>query len=82
VWYDHGSGEGGNLLDLSAKLERYSLREFVENLSKGNLQIHQFSIHQQPRESENKLEILSTHPLENGDLLKYLIHRRIEKEIA
>jgi hypothetical protein len=63
VWYDHGSGAGGNLLDLGARIEQCTVREFVERLSSGNLQIDQFSFHQHPREEENKLLILSAQPL-------------------
>jgi hypothetical protein len=32
VWYDHGSGEGGNILDLGAR-HQCSIKEFVERIS-------------------------------------------------
>src|SRR5690606_8950178 len=35
VWYDHGTGEGGTLLDLGVKMHNCSLHEFVTRLEGG-----------------------------------------------
>jgi DNA primase len=32
VWYDHGMGEGGTILDLSAKLYQCSIHDFARRL--------------------------------------------------
>lgn len=83
VWYDHGSGEGGSILDLGAKLHQCSLYEFLEKLSQGNL--NNVSLHRQhlPVEKpENKLEVISVMPLISPGLIQYLNSRSIEKETA
>src|SRR5687768_15516479 len=36
VWYDHGTGEGGTILDLGAKLHQCTLSEFLDKLSERN----------------------------------------------
>ena len=35
VWFDHGTGEGGTILDLCAKLHQCNLHEALERLSEG-----------------------------------------------
>ena len=36
LWYDHGSGEGGTIIDLGARLGGCSARDFVKKLSEDN----------------------------------------------
>ncbi|RAV99661.1 toprim domain-containing protein [Pseudochryseolinea flava] len=82
LWYDHGTGEGGTLIDLGAKLKQCSLAEFVERLSQD---VHSFSFHRQPPliiPQENKLEILAVQELNSDDLLQYLSGRRIMPDTA
>jgi hypothetical protein len=57
VWYDHGSGEGGNILDLGVKLYQCTVAEFLERLSIGDLPVNQFSFHQ-PIIHQSNVEIL------------------------
>ena len=83
VWYDHGSGEGGTLIDLGAKLHQCSLHEFLEKLSDGNHDPHRFSFHRDSCETaERKLEILTTRDLCNADLIHYLESRGIKPHFA
>lgn len=82
VWYDHGTGEGGTILDLGAKLNQCTLPEFLEKLSEGN---HGFSLHRQPRmpaRPENTLEVISVGELGSPDLLHYLRTRQISESIG
>lgn len=83
VWFDHGTGEGGTILDLGAKLHQCTLYEFLEKLSSGN---HgNISLHQhQPliEKPENKLVVVSANDLTNADLINYLDSRGIDLALA
>lgn len=83
VWFDHGTGEGGTILDLGAKLHQCTLYEFLERLSNGNhgnISLHQ---HLPPIERpENKLVVVSAKDLTNADLINYLDSRGIDLELA
>lgn len=81
LWYDHGSGEGGTLLDLGMKLHQCTLPEFVNLLEQGNFT--SFSFQRQPfKEEQSKIEIIDVRKLENDELLKYLNGRLIEETVA
>ena len=83
VWYDHGSGEGGTLIDLGAKLHQCSLHEFLDKLADRNYGLQQFSFHRNALESpERKLEVLNTMDLRNPDLVHYLEGRGIKSHFA
>lgn len=83
VWYDHGSGEGGTLIDLGAKLHQCSLHEFLDKLADGNYGIQEFPFHRNAFESpERKLEVLHTKDLCNPDLVHYLESRGIKSHFA
>lgn len=83
VWYDHGTGEGGSILDLGAKLHQFTLHEFLEKLSQGshnNVSLHRQ--HLSIEKPENKLEVISVMPLISSGLIHYLNSRGIDKETA
>jgi hypothetical protein len=83
VWYDHGSGEGGTLLDLGAKLHHCSLHEFLDKLADGNHDVRQFSFHRNSFEApDQKLEVLNAKDLRNPDLVHYLDSRGIKSHFA
>lgn len=81
VWYDHGTGEGGTILDLGAKLNQCTLSEFLKKLSAGN---YHLSFQRQPtiQKPENKLEILAANEINSPDLLYYLRTRGISIGLA
>ncbi|HMJ70349.1 MAG TPA: toprim domain-containing protein [Cyclobacteriaceae bacterium] len=82
LWYDYGSGEGGSIVDLGAKLHDCSLSEFLDRLAEG---ISSFTgaKFQTPVEKEsNKLEIHGTRELTDPGLLQYLKERSIERQTA
>lgn len=83
VWYDHGSGEGGTLIDLGAKLHQCSLHEFLEKLSIGNHGSPALTFHRNSFEApQPKLEVLSAKDLCNPDLIHYLESRGIKSHFA
>ncbi len=83
VWFDHGTGDGGTIIDLGAKLHQCSLSEFLEKLTNENLS--SLSLHREPPKihtAENKPEVLSINELTNPDLIHYLTTRSIDLETA
>lgn len=83
VWYDHGTGEGGTILDLGAKLHQCTLQEFLEKLSVGRRDHISFQKQQFPSETpKSKMEIISANPLTSPDLVHYLQMRGIDIETA
>ncbi|MBA4145963.1 MAG: DNA primase [Cytophaga sp.] len=80
IWYDHGSGEGGTILDLGAKFHHCTLSEFLDKLS-GDGYGKVISPRQSPsiKEHENRLEVLTVAPLTDQNLLHYLSLRGISR---
>ena len=83
LWYDHGSGEGGTLIDLGARLNTCTASEFVNQLSGFNPSASTFSLHRnKSKEPENKLAILSVEELRSKELIDYLRGRGIDEDLA
>lgn len=83
LWYDHGLGKGGNIIDFGIEYHHCSVRELLDILS-GNFSLHQPHIHQ-PKitdEPEHKIKILGDFMLSSYPLLRYLQQRHIPFEIA
>lgn len=95
VWYDYGTGQGGNIIDLIMKM--YNLNSVAEALSHCNNSNYQqkiipqnipqsysdsFSFDQQRESASTGITILKVLPLTNRALLEYLIDRRINLDIA
>ena len=77
-WYDFGSGEHGDIIDLVCALHRCSISEAIQHLCETKQVAHQeFSFGGKRKFSERKLEILSAQPLSNPNLLRYLTARAI-----
>ena len=82
-WYDFGSGEHGDIIDLVCALHRCSISEAIQLLSGAEQVAHQeFSFGGKRKFSERKLEILSAQPLSNPNLLRYLTARAIPLTVA
>ena len=82
-WYDFGSGEHGDIIDLVCALHRCTISEAIGFLSGTKQVAHQeFSFGGDRKFSERKLEILSAQPLSNPNLLRYLAARAIPLSIA
>ena len=82
-WYDFGSGEHGDIIDLVCALHRCTISEAIRLLSGAKQVAHQeFSFGGKIKFSERKLEILSAQPLSNPNLLRYLTARAIPLPVA
>ena len=81
-WYDHGSGKGGNVIDLICQINRSSVGEALSFLEQGQTS---FSFQQQlpVRIQKNTgLKILHARPIRHYGLIKYLSERKISIAIA
>lgn len=77
-WYDFGTGESGNVIDLIVKMNSCSPLEALQFLTEGV-----FSFHKQLITIEEKeYKILEVKKLENNALLQYIKSRKIDIEIA
>ena len=82
-WYDFGSGEHGDIIDLVCALHRCTISETIRLLSGAKQVAHQeFSFGGERKISERKLEILSAQPLSNPYLFRYLAARAIPLPVA
>jgi DNA primase len=80
VWYDHGTGEGGNLLDFGVLYHHCSVGELLEKLD-GNLSFHR-PVTQTEIAPEPAIKILSQKQIGSLSLLRYLRQRRIAEDVA
>lgn len=89
IWYDHGTGKGGDLIDFGKLYFNCSTSELLQRLSENISQL--FSFHQpfhpsvaseKKDSSESKIVIVDSHPLQAKSLLSYLQKRNIPPAIA
>lgn len=82
-WYDFGTGEHGDIIDLVCALHRCTISEAIRLLSGVKQVAHQeFSFGGERKISERKLGILSAQSLSNPYLLRYLAARAIPFPVA
>lgn len=95
VWYDHGIGQGGDIIDFGARYFNCHVKDFLTRLSEENLK-RGFSFHQRDftntrpmpvageKEKDNggKIIIVATRQLADPRLIEYLESRCIPLEIA
>ncbi|RKS56027.1 Toprim domain-containing protein [Gillisia mitskevichiae] len=76
-WYDHGTGRGGNGLDLIVAIKKCSVKEALELFSnkKKDFFFFQQPILKNPTSSE--IEILDVKPIQHQALIQYLGARKI-----
>jgi DNA primase len=82
LWYDHGSGEGGSIIDLGAKLHECSLSEFLEKLGNDNFSFTGKKFETPAERAVNKLEVLEVADLTDSGLIQYLRERGIDRRTA
>ncbi len=84
VWFDHGLGEGGSIIDLVARIENCSIGEAIKRLEDNSFSFHRNKnpIHDNSKTSEPTIKIMNIIPLTNPSLLGYLSERHINIEIA
>jgi len=82
LWYDHGSDEGGSIVDLGAKLHECSLSEVLDKLANG-ISFFTGKKFETPVNRESaKLEILEVKNLSDLGLIQYLRERGIDVRTA
>ncbi len=91
IWYDHGEGIGGNIIDFAVRFFSCDVAEAAKKILELQDQ-HHFSFYQQPtispqagekKESDqSRIHITSVHPLQNNILLDYLDQRKIPLAVA
>jgi DNA primase len=84
VWYDHGTGKGGSLVDFGIKYFECSVADFLEKLNLADFFVpkHLKNLQEKDLGAENKLQIISAKPLVSKSLLRYLERRGIEDSVA
>jgi hypothetical protein len=84
VWYDHGIGEGGSLVDFGIKYFGCNVPDFLVKLNIADFSVpkHFGNLYEKDSEVENRLKIISVNPLISKSLIKYLELRGIEAAIA
>lgn len=80
VWFDHGLGKGGNLIDFAIYYHNCTVNELLQKLGSN------FSFHQRhvvaPVQPEQQIKIISEKELQSLSLLRYIRQRRIAEAIA
>lgn len=79
LWYDHGTGEGGSIIDLVARMENCSAIEAIARLD-GNRSLP--AVSGQPANDCRKIEIRTVNPLIHPVLINYLHGRGIGQTVA
>ena len=96
LWYDHGTGKGGNVVDFGIEYFRCTVSEFLQLLNGNSISSNiPLSLKNENRQSSNlsianekednpfdKIVIVDVRTLENKSLLTYLDNRSISEEIA
>jgi len=84
VWYDHGEGIGGHLIDFGVRYHRCQIPEFLARLS-SEFPAQQPVMAPSPKASAqvtNPITILDVCPIHSLDLFHYLKTRRIDFQTA
>lgn len=83
LWFDHGLGKGGNLIDFGILYHNCTVSEFLQKVNINfSLQQPAFLHPNKNIATENKIKILEDYPLTSPVLLRYLEERKIPVEIA
>lgn len=95
IWYDHGSGDGGNIIDFGILYHRVDVRGFLELLTRDYRQ-NDFSFHpplkrdnnispvagEKENSADSKIVVTATRQLSDKRLLHYLNVRSVSAELA
>lgn len=90
VWYDHGTGEGGNLIDFGIRYFKCSVAELLQKISQPQSPGFSFHPHSYQPAGEKKktsheagkIRIISNREISNHELQEYLNTRQIPLPIA
>jgi hypothetical protein len=83
LWFDHGLGKGGNIIDFGILYHGCTVSELLQKLDT-NFSLQQPALLPSNKsvETESKIKILGNSPLTSPSLLRYLQERKIPLEIA
>jgi DNA primase len=90
VWYDHGAGKGGSIIDFVMLYHNCSLKEAMQKIEdifsfhRQTLTVQQPLTHSQNLQEalEPKIKVIAAKPLTSPALCRYLDDRKIPLEIA
>jgi len=82
IWYDFGSGSGGNVLDLVMQINNTGLTGALLILQKPELSKHTFSFFEQQNSYSENIEIKHVQHLQNRALIQYLVSREVTQDKA
>ncbi|MDM1456692.1 toprim domain-containing protein [Myroides odoratimimus] len=82
IWFDHGAGKGGNVLDFIMRYYNCDLKEALQILDNESFSFHQPIFQDVAIEKERNYEIRAIKPLTNTQLIKYIQNRCISLKIA
>src|SRR5450432_3401249 len=84
VWFDHGSGKGGSLIDFGLQYFNCQIPDLLTRLS-DHFPFHPPTVSvpkSNSKPTENPIAIIGEHPINSLDLLLYIKGRRIDFSIA
>lgn len=82
IWYDFGTGTGGNLLDLVTQIEKTGIAGALMILQRPELSNTRFSFSEKQISESNTIEMKHLQPLQNRALVQYLSSRKISQAKA
>jgi hypothetical protein len=97
VWYDHGMGKGGDLIDFGKEYFRCTTSELLQKLSTGNVETFLFHQQEKPslinssnsvsagekkKDGEAKILVTNSRVISDSRLIGYLEKRNIPLELA
>lgn len=77
IWFDFGTGKGGNIIDLVCKIHNIGIPGALLQLQKPELVKHNFSFSQQPKEKQSNIKMKHIQAIYNKALIQYLAERKI-----
>lgn len=81
LWYDHGIGQGGDVIDLVRKIKQLSWRQAVDHLSV-NVQLNLIPSSSPSNEEDHRLKVLYHRKIRHDALTEYLELRKIPLSTA
>jgi len=81
LWYDLGTGNGGNIIDLVCLIHNCNVTNGLNEISKQNIKSFSFQSSKEIKTTSN-IEIKHIQPLQNKALIQYLSLRKIPFNLA
>lgn len=79
IWFDHGEGKGGNVLDFIMRYFKCDLKKALQLLDNDSFSFHQPIFQIDAIEKEKKYEILKVCNIKHRVLLEYAKNRKIDR---